>query len=144
MIWASVRKGARTVDEISSGQIRAVYGYARKCGMDNDVLHALVAAQTGRESIKELTVRQGWSLIEYLKRLAGEATEDIPGRASEGQRRMIRAIAREMGWTAERLRAFLEKRYGASDVAFLPSGKCGAVIEAMKAIRDGGRGERHG
>lgn len=166
------------MNPISGGQIRMIYGLARRCGMDGDELHGMIAAQTGRESIRELTIYQGVQLIDRLKGMAGERTtreaagrlapeiakgdearshdaayavpwpsEDIPGRASAGQRRMIRSVIREMGWTDERLRAFLDKRYHVSDVAFLPSAKCGAVIEALKAMRDGGRGdrrERHG
>ena len=144
MIWESEREEESQLELISTGQIRAVYGYARKCGLDNEMLHELVAAQTRRKSIKELTIHQGVRLINHLKRMAGEGQEDIPGRASQGQRRMIRSVAKDMGWTEERLRAFLDKRYGVSDVAFLPAGKCAALIEALKAMRAGGRGERHG
>lgn len=136
------------MNPISGGQIRMIYGLARRCGMGGDELHGMIAAQTGRESIRELTIYQGVQLIDRLKGMAGEPVrEDIPGRASDGQRSMIRSVIREMGWTDERLRAFLDKRYHVSDVAFLPSAKCGAVIEALKAMRDGGRGdrrERHG
>lgn len=129
---------------ISGGQLRMVYGLAKKCGVDNDLLHDMIKAQFGADSMKALSMRQAKQLIDRLQQATGDAPADVPGRASESQRRLIYAIARELGWTNEskRLRMFLEKRFGVSDVPFLPSTKCGAVIEALKAIRDGGRGER--
>lgn len=128
---------------ISPAQLRMIYGLSRRCDMDEETLHAMVLAQTGVASLKQLTSHQAAQIIDQLRIKAGEPVrEDIPGRASDGQRRMIRSVIRELGWTDERLRAFLDKRYHVSDVAFLPCAKCGAVIEALKAMRDGGRGDR--
>jgi hypothetical protein len=121
-----------------------IYGLARRCGIDNDLLHDMIKHQFQAESMKALSMGQGKLLIDRLQKATGDASAEVPGRASEGQRRMIYGLARELGWSrdSKRLRGFLEKRFDVSDVPFLPAAKCGPVIEALKAIRDGGRGER--
>jgi hypothetical protein len=133
---------------ISDGQVRMLYALARKAGMDNDLLHAKVKALTGGcEHISHLTSLQGILIIERLQQEAGETPKPkaVPNdRATIAQRNLIRVLACELGWDAEgtRLRAFLEKCFGVSDVQFLTAAKTSSVIEAMKAMKQGGRGER--
>lgn len=133
---------------ISAGQVRMIYALARKAGMDDDLLHAKVKAITcGCEHISHLTSTQGIVIIERLQQEAGETVRPkaVPSdRATVAQRNLIRVLACELGWDTEgtRLRGFLEKRFGVSDVQFLTAAKTSSVIEAMKAMKQGGRGER--
>lgn len=132
-----------SIKPISQGQMRMIYGLARKVNLDDELLHDMVRGQTGCEHIRSLSITQAKALIDRLKRVAGEPEKETPGdRATEAQRRMIYALAKELGWDHERLRAFMEKRFNASAVAFLTASKTKAVIEALKSIQAGGRGER--
>lgn len=132
---------------ISDGQVRMIYGLARKAGLDSDLLHDMVRADTGSDHIKSLTSYQGIKIIERLQKATGETPKArmVPDdRGTLPQRMLIYTLTKELGWgeDGQRLRAFLEKRFGVSDVQFLTAGKTAAVIEALKSMRAGGRGER--
>lgn len=129
---------------VSGKQIAMMYGMAKRCGLDNDTLHDLVKCRTGQDSIRALSSGQANLVIGRMQELLGESAKTPSDRATEAQVRKIYGIAREMGWMDNpmRLRSFLEKRFGCSDVAFLPASKVSAVIEALKAMQDGGRGDR--
>lgn len=129
---------------ISTAQLRMIYGLARKAGLDNDMLHTLVQGQTNLGSLKQLNSYQGKLVIDRLQGMSGVTLRDVAGRASTAQQKKIYALARELGWAEEpkRLRRFLEARFGCADVRFLPEERVGSVIEALKAMAAGGRGER--
>lgn len=129
---------------ISTAQMRMMYGLARKAGIDNDTLHAMVEGQTGKNSVKALTSYEGKTLIDRLQHLCGEPPKDAADRATAAQQGKIYALARELGWgdDPKRLRAFLQARFRASDPRWLTAAQAGPVIEALKSMRDGGRGER--
>ena len=55
---------------------------------------------------------------------------------------MINALAQHLGWSDDRLQAFIEKRFGISHPRFLDDKTARKVIEALKAMLAGGRGER--
>lgn len=127
----------------TAAQIRMIWGSAKSAGMDSDELHCLVAGLTGCDSIRHLNVKQAIRVIDRLNALAGKQ-KDIPDRATQKQQYKILALAREMGWTEDpaRLRGFLEKRAGVSDVRFLSLKAANRVIEALKAMQKGGRQDR--
>ena len=116
-------------------QMRCIYALARGGGISNDDLHAVVFATTGKDSIKLLTSADAKQVIDRLKRLTGQE-----------QVAKIYALAAKLGWADDpkRLRAFLEKRFGASHPTFLDDKHARNCIEAMKAMLAGGRGERKG
>lgn len=128
---------------MTKGQIRMIYGMAKRIGMDNDELHCMVHGLTGCDSIRALTVPQGGRVIDRLNVLAGVKKEPT-NRASAAQQRMILKLAGEMGWLGEpaRLRGFLEAKAGVSDVKFLTTDAARKIIEALKAMQKGGRSER--
>lgn len=120
-----------------------IWGLARKLGMDDGALHALAAGLTGCESIRALNISQAARVIDRLNALAGKERA-IPSRATAKQQGKILALAGALGWSRDpkRLRGFLEKLAGVSDARFLTIKQAGRVIEAMKAMDAGGRGER--
>ena len=131
---------------ISTAQMKMLYGLAKKCGLDNETLHDRVRAMTGQESIKALTSYQASKVIDRLKRMCGQEPAQPPDRATQAQRVKIQELVTLLGWADEpaRLRGLLRKLYRASDVAFLNAKKTEALIETLKAMVKGGRGERGG
>jgi len=132
---------------ISKAQIQKMHALARKAGVNEDDLHAMVFGMYNKVSIRELTSYEGIKVIDRLMKLNGEEPkqQSTPaGRATTAQQGKIYALARELGWgdDPKRLRGFLKARFHVEDVRWLPEGKSGAVIEALKAMRDGCRGER--
>lgn len=128
---------------LTGKQIQKIYAMARVSGLDDDALHDVVYGLTGCESIRRLSKQQAIRVIDRLNALAG-GRKDTPNRASEAQQLYILRLAREMGWTrdAVRLRSFLERKAGVSDVKFLKIDDARRIIEALKAIQKGGRAER--
>ena len=132
--------------KITTEQMRCIYGLARKANLDNDTLHVIVARLTQRDSIKLLTGFQGKTVIDELKRLAGQESTGPYNRATKEQVAKIYALAGKLGWSDDpaRLRGFIEKRYNVSHPRFLDDTKSRNCIEAMKAMLAGGRSERKG
>lgn len=128
---------------LTADQTRKIYAMARKNGIGNDELHDIVYGLTGCESIKSLSKQQAIRVIDRLNVLTG-VEKNVPNRATEAQQAYILRLAREMGWSDDpaRLRGFLEAKAGVSDVRFLSINSAGKIIEALKAIRKGGRAER--
>lgn len=136
----------------SDAQRRMIYGAARKAGMDNDVLHARCYAVTGREHISDLTIQEAGRLIDSIMGKKSSRTRrytDDPhplNRASQGQINIILGLAKKLGWLEDgsktRLHAFLRTRYQVERLDWLPPDTAIKVTEAMKAMVQGGRGER--
>ena len=93
-----------------------------------------------------LTMLDAKQVIDRLKRLTGQETTAPHNRPTKEQVAKIYALAAKLGWADDpkRLRAFLEKRFGASHPTFLDDKHARNCIEAMKAMLAGGRGERKG
>lgn len=131
----------------SSAQLRAIFALGRKLDMDTDDLHGIAYRIGGVESLRHLTAREAGHMIDELRRRAGEKPNELmsgPCRATSAQQRMIAVLTRDLRWMDQpgRLRGFLRKYAGVDDVRFLTVQQAGKVIDGLKAIRDGGRGER--
>ncbi len=74
-----------TPKPISNGQIRMIYGLAKRLTIDNDWLHDIVEDKTGKTSIKELTSFQAKLVTDHLQRLLGEEPQTPPNRPTEKQ-----------------------------------------------------------
>ena len=130
------------MDTITNAQLRMIYGLGKRAGLDNDTLHDMAHGMAGVDSLKAMTRQQAARMIDRL--MNGARTEAVgpANRATPAQRRKIYALTREMGWDDGRLNAFLARRFGCAHVNFLPAGKVGPVIEALKSMLGGGRAER--
>ena len=120
-------------------QMRCIYALARGGGISNDDLHAVVFTTTGKDSIRLLTTADAKQVIDRLKRLTGQETTAPHNRPTKEQVAKIYALAAKLGWADDpkRLRAFLEKRFGASHPTFLDDKHARNCIEAMKAMLAG-------
>lgn len=124
---------------ISPGQIRMIWGIARKQGIEESVLRERVLKLSGQESIKALSASQAAQLIDGLM----GKDEPSAARASPGQQAAIRSLAEQLGWDdPKRLRGWIRSRYGVERLEWLGHDKARSCIESLKAMLKAGRGER--
>lgn len=134
---------AQTKQYISKGQIACIFTLARQLSMDNDDVHALIEGTTGRSSVKQLTMRQAIEVINRLKEMAGEPSDPNDRfRPTDGEIYLMRQLAAELGWTDDRLASFCKARFGVDVMSWMSRQTIRKVIEALKAMKRGGRGER--
>ena len=127
---------------INKEQIKAIWALSRVVGMDRDEVYAMARV----EHLHDMTMAGAIQMIDMLKHMAGQdKTEDKPvpqGKPTTKEMSMINALSHKLGWSDERLKAFIEKRFGISHPRFLDDKTARKVIEALKAMLAGGRGER--
>lgn len=128
----------------SSGQIKMIYGLAKRAGIDNDLLHDIAARLCHCESLTDLSKSDGIRLINYLKRQCGEPVAESTERLTPAQFGKINALAKAMEWSADpkRLRGFCQRMAGVADVRFLSPAQARIIIEALKRMQIEGRAER--
>ena len=141
-------------EAMSAAQRGAIFGLARAAGLENDALHDVVKRAVGRESISILTRGEAIRVIDTLKALAGQPTGNQPGDRRGGwmtpaQERKVLALCRELGWVTEtgevddaRLKGFLKARFRIEARQWVDAQKAGIIIEGMKKMVIGKRGER--
>lgn len=111
--------------------------------MTDGDLHAMIYQMIGAERVRDLTLGQAKAIIDRLKEMAGQENNTAcPGKPTPRQLELIALLTRELGWDGERQRKFLEARFQVSHIRFLDDRRAWKVIEAMKAMVKGGRGER--
>ena len=127
---------------INKEQIKAIWALSHVVGMDRDEVYAMARV----EHLHDMTMAGAIQMIDLLKHMAGQdKNEDKPvpqGKPTTKEMSMINALVHKLGWSDERLKAFIEKRFGISHPRFLDDKTARKVIEALKAMLAGGRGER--
>lgn len=125
---------------ITDRQIGCIWTLAAKAGMSRDEVYAMARV----EHLHELTMDAGIQMIDVLRHMLGEPAggQTRPGRPSRRELAMIDALRSKLGWSQERLQAFVAKRMGISHMRWLDQRTACKVIEALKAMLAGGRGER--
>lgn len=124
---------------ISNDQIACIWTLARKLGMDRDDVHAMAKVA----SLKDLSMAGAIQMIDLLKEMAGQEVNTVPrGKPTPAEMAKINFLMHQLGWDDERLRAFIEKRFHVSHPRFMTDKTARMVIEALKAMAAGGRGER--
>ena len=127
---------------INKEQIKAIWALSHVVGMDRDEVYAMARV----EHLHDMTMAGAIQMINLLKHMAGQdKNEDKPvpqGKPTTKEMSMINALVHKLGWSDERLKAFIEKRFGISHPRFLDDKTARKVIEALKAMLAGGRGER--
>lgn len=132
--------------------IKTLWGLAKspELHMTDEELHLIVLANTGRESIRELTRGELRTVIGVLaglkdsasgKRKSGMAKRGVAGTGN--QRRKIYQLAESLGWDKlARVNGMCRKMFGVERVEWLNCQQCRALIEALKSMagRKGGTG----
>lgn len=124
-------------NQITSKQIAKIYALSKEMGVDSDLLHELVAAETGKDSIRKLTVPEAILIID---RLQGNSAPK--GMASARQKRFIEGLLKDIGWVLEdgapdiaRLEGLLKSKFGTESYNWLTVKKASEVIEALKDMK---------
>ena len=125
---------------INKEQIKAIWALSNAVGMDRAEVYAMAKV----EHLHDMTMSGAIQMINLLKRMAGQADDKpVPqGKPTNKEMSMINALAHKLDWTDDRLKAFIDKRFGISHPRFMDDKTARKVIEALKAMLAGGRGER--
>ncbi len=111
-------------------QRKLLFVLAKQKGMDTEVLHSYVEAQTGKQSITEVTTQEAKILLDGLQ----EKKQTAKGRITEKQLKYIKGLCQCLGWEEKALRKFIEKQYSISNINWLTSKQAAKVIEGLKSI----------
>lgn len=127
---------------ITPGQIRALHAIGRRRGLSHEQLREA----GGVESLKELSVSAASKLIDRLQcddhrsnwrpPPPDRAKRGCIRNATERQRNYIQVLLDELGWDADKSRAWLQKRHGIHDLAggvFLASTAKDAILQLERA-----------
>ena len=135
--------------KMTDRQRSAIFALAKTAGLAYDALHDVVRRVTGEDSIAVLDNRQAIQVIDELKRASGQG--EPLGWLTGAQRGKIFALCRELGWVTVageidliRLEGFVRARFRVERLNWVPARSAGVIIEAMKSMVAGGRGERKG
>ena len=120
---------------ITPKQIIKMHASAREFNMDDETLHQLVYRETGKESIKLLTVSQAITVIDMIigkKPVAGGKNH-----LTDKQYGMIIKLSYDLGWNGDekRINGFVCKFPDMKTLQTLTMYQAGKVIEGMKKIR---------
>lgn len=111
-------------------QRKLLFVLAKQKGMDTEVLHSYVEAQTGKQSITEVTTQEAKILLDSLQ----EKKQTAKGRITAKQLKYIKGLCQCLGWKEKALNQFIEKQYGISNVNWLTSKQAAKLIEGLKKI----------
>lgn len=134
----------------------AIWAMARELGLDNESLHDLIFAETGRSSMREMTPSEQTLVEMRLGRMkdgsrpqrgiSQKRTDTEGNPATIALRKKIYALCGVLGWNNEnaRINGFVKKMCGVERIEWLNRAQCGKVIEGLKAMlarREGGLDE---
>ena len=123
----------KQAEPITKKQITIIWSIAKKMlQMDRDTLYSVILRMFEKESMKTLTSAEAELLIHELKRNAAGLSYDA---LTEPQYRKIMGMAAEFGWSALRLREFLEKEVRVSEAKWLDVQQARVVITGLEKIR---------
>lgn len=111
-------------------QRKLLFVLAKQKGMDSELLHSYVEAQTGKQSITEVTTQEAKILIDGLQ----EKKQTAKGRITEKQLNYVKGLTQCLGWEEKTLNQFIERQYAISNVNWLTSKQAAKLIEGLKSI----------
>ena len=118
--------------------IRTLWGIAKspELQLGSEELHLVVQAQTGKDSLKELTEperrRVAYVLGQMKESASGKRKRPVgmTGNATDNQRRKIYMLTKELGWddNPKRLSGFIRRMFK------VEREQCSNLIEALKKM----------
>lgn len=125
---------------ITPAQNRKIHSLAKEYGLDSDLLHSVVQSETGKSSLKELTVMEAVKVIDRLEG-RGQSYDSTREHMTYRQEAYIKGLAKDLGWTGEdgkvdkkRIDGFVRKFYGVDSHKFLSRSMASKVIEGLKSL----------
>jgi hypothetical protein len=124
------------VTRITPRQLKALWALSHRAGMDDREVHELVAARTGRASVRDLSRAEAGGLIDELSaKLEGRLLRpQRPGGITRSQEARLARCAEEMGWSPERVGALARRMYGVPHVLALTMRQASGLIQALTVI----------
>lgn len=129
--------------------IRTLWGLAKsqELQLTDEELHLLVAAHTGKESIRELSPRELSMMIRVLGNMKSSSSgsekhgKQIRGNAcTVNQRKKIYKLQETLGWDKpSRIRGMCRRMFGVDRVEWLSYQQCSKLIEALKKMAERGQ-----
>lgn len=128
---------------ITNAQLRKIHVLARECGMDDDLLHSHLVVLSGKDSLRELTVKEGISLIDSLE---GKGIRKGEEKATYRQMGYIHGLMKKCGWVTdggqpdmERLDRFQQSPKAGFNLGshkWLTRRQASSLIEALKQMSE--------
>lgn len=132
---------------MGSISLRTVFGIAKspELQLNDDELHWLVAAHTGKDSLRELNYRELQTVVRVLGGMRDSARKARRGDAGNSgnagnaetaaQRRKIYMLAQELGWDKPaRINGMCRRMFKVDRVEWLGYKQCSDLIEALKGM----------
>lgn len=121
---------------------KKIWGIAKcpELKLSDEELHLFVAALTGKDSIRELTLREQESVIRALLHMKDSARGSGRARTrgnpvTARQREKIQKLADSLGWDKPaRVNGMCMRMFKVSSVEWLNYRQCSDLIEALKAM----------
>lgn len=127
---------------ITPAQNKKIHMLAKEYGMDDDLLHAMIEAETRKDSIKKLTIMEAVKIIDRLEGRA-QSYDAKHEHMTYRQEAYIKGLAKDMGWIDEkgyadtkRISGFVSKFYGIDNYKWLTKSMAGKVIEGLKKMAE--------
>ena len=130
--------------------LRTLWGIAKskELNLSAEDLHAVVAVQTGKESMRALTKKEIARVAYVLGQMkdsakGGKAARPKVPSVTDNQMKKLRRIASEAGWEDKRLNGLARHMFQVETVQWLNYQQMSKLIEAVKAItkREAAKGE---
>lgn len=126
--------------------IKTLWGLAKSAelSLTDEELHLLVAAHTGKESIRELSPRELTMMIRVLGNMKSSSSGAEKHRkqkrgnpCTERQRRKIYKLQEALGWDKpSRISGMCRRMFGTDRVEWLSYQQCSKLIEALKKMAE--------
>lgn len=137
---------ARNTGGRKPASLRTLWAIAKseELALSEEDLRAIVARETGKDSMRQLTQGEINNLARILQNMKdGVQCDTKAKRIDEGgnvqtekMRRKIYAVCDELGWNDDprRLEGLVKRITGVDRLEWLSLSQCGKVIEALKAM----------
>lgn len=124
---------------------KMLWGLAKckELALTDEELHEIVYSQTGKDSIKNLTIRELRQVIVVLGNLKEMAagSKNRGNNVTKEQRKKIKVLTDKLGWKdSKRVNGMCRRMFKVSCLEWLDYKQCSKLIEALKAMEKRERG----
>lgn len=121
--------------------VRTIWGLAKseELQLTDEELHLVVMAQTGKESIRNLTSKERKRIVYVLAQMKESAGKGKGMRASaqdntQSQRRKVYKLMQTLGWNEKRINGMCRRMFKIDRLEWLNYRQISDLIEALKAM----------